>query len=72
MKGDGEASYADAVEEEADQRDVAARCPSGGVEIEFKARRKPRREDRGVNLVLRHDELAPFGGQEGAAHFAAW
>jgi hypothetical protein len=66
--GNGDAFHADAVEVECDQRDIAAGRIAGGVEIEFKAGWEPRRKDRGVDLILRHDELAPFGGKEGAGH----
>jgi len=61
VEGDWEALKADAVEEEADERDVAAVL----VKIEFEAGGKPRRDSRGCDFVLRHDELAPFGCEEG-------
>jgi hypothetical protein len=61
VEGDGEALDADAVEEESDQRGVAAALE----EVEFEALREPRREGCGRDLILRHDELAPFGSEEG-------
>jgi hypothetical protein len=59
VEGDGAAEYADGVEEEADEGDVAGGSASGVEEVELDAGWKPRGEDGGVDLVLGHDELAP-------------
>ena len=61
VEGDGDALEADAVEEEADERDVAGVL----VEIEFDAAWEIGGENSGVDGVLGHDELAPLGGEEG-------
>jgi hypothetical protein len=61
VEGDGEAENADTVEEESDEGDVATAL----VEIEFDAGREPRGEGGGWHLILGHDELAPFGSEEG-------
>ena len=58
VEGDRETSDADPVEEEADERDEAAAF----VQVELHAGWEVRGEDGGVDLVLRHDELAPVGG----------
>lgn len=67
VEGDGEAFDADAVEEEGDEGDVAAGFGAGGwaVEIELEAAWEVGLEERGLDGVLRHDELAPLGGEEG-------
>jgi hypothetical protein len=65
MEGNGDAFDADTVEEEAHERDVAAAL----VEIEFEAGREPGGEDGRVHFILRHDELAPFSGEEGRHRF---
>ena len=68
VERDGDALEADAGEEEAYEGDEALRRHSRvgvvAVEIEFDAWRKVGSEECGVDGVLGHDELAPFGGQE--------
>jgi hypothetical protein len=64
VERDSNALDADAVEKESNEGDVAAAL----VEIEFNAARKPGRERRWVNLILRHDQLAPLGSEKGAGH----
>ena len=64
VERDGEALEANAIEEKADEGDVAGVL----VEIEFDAAWEPGGEQNGVDGVLGHDELAPFGGKEGAGH----
>jgi hypothetical protein len=67
VQRDGEAFDADFVEEEGDQGDVAARWCVGCrfVEVELDAAREVGREGVGRDFVLRHDQLAPLGGEEG-------
>jgi hypothetical protein len=60
VEGDWQAFEAYSVEKEGDQGDVAAAF----VEIELEAGGKVGGEDGRVDGVLRHDELAPFGGEE--------
>jgi hypothetical protein len=64
VERDSNALDADAVEKESNEGDVAAAL----VEIEFNAARKPGRERRWVNLILRHDQLAPLDSEKGAGH----
>ena len=61
VERDGDAFDADLVEEEGDEGDVALAL----IEIELKASRQPRRELLWRDFVLRHDELAPLGREEG-------
>jgi hypothetical protein len=66
VQRDGEALDADAVEEEGDEGDVAAGLAVGVmVEVELEAVGKIGHEQLWFYGVLRHDELAPLGGEEG-------
>ena len=61
VEGDGEVLEADFFEEEADEGDVAVAL----VEVELDARGYPWGKGFGGHFVLRHDELAPLGSEEG-------